>query len=119
MALWTSTEAVKATGGTSAVGWSAEGVSIDTRALRPGDLFVALKDVRLVGRKWLIKTSSGKIRRAASREFYEQGKIGRPPRAVWRQWVRLAASGWLRQARQGLRQAASTGTPLRLHPRKW
>ncbi|GGO31631.1 UDP-N-acetylmuramoyl-tripeptide--D-alanyl-D-alanine ligase [Gemmobacter aquaticus] len=46
MALWTSTEAVKATGGTSAVGWSAEGVSIDTRALRPGDLFVALKDVR-------------------------------------------------------------------------
>lgn len=46
MALWTSTEAVKATGGTSTVGWSAEGVSIDTRALRPGDLFVALKDVR-------------------------------------------------------------------------
>jgi UDP-N-acetylmuramoyl-tripeptide--D-alanyl-D-alanine ligase len=46
MALWTSTEAVKATGGTSAVSWSAEGVSIDTRALRPGDLFVALKDVR-------------------------------------------------------------------------
>ena len=46
MALWTSTEAVKATGGTSTVGWTAEGVSIDTRALRPGDLFVALKDVR-------------------------------------------------------------------------
>jgi UDP-N-acetylmuramoyl-tripeptide--D-alanyl-D-alanine ligase len=46
MALWTSIEAVKATGGTSAASWIAEGVSIDTRALRPGDLFVALKDVR-------------------------------------------------------------------------
>lgn len=33
---------------------------------------VALKDVRLVGRKWLIKTSSGKIARAANRDKYLQ-----------------------------------------------
>ncbi len=31
---------------------------------------VALKDVRLVGRKWLIKTSSGKIARSANRDKY-------------------------------------------------
>lgn len=31
---------------------------------------IALSDVRLVGRKWLIKTSSGKISRAANREKY-------------------------------------------------
>lgn len=46
MALWTSTEAVAATGGRSTAAWQASGVSIDTRTLQPGDLFVALKDVR-------------------------------------------------------------------------
>ncbi|MCP5036786.1 MAG: UDP-N-acetylmuramoyl-tripeptide--D-alanyl-D-alanine ligase [Rhodobacteraceae bacterium] len=44
--LWTSEEAVAATGGTSAVAWRASGVSIDTRTVEPGDLFVALKDQR-------------------------------------------------------------------------
>ena len=46
MSLWTSTEADAATGGTSSTDWSCDGVSIDTRTLEPGDLFVALKDVR-------------------------------------------------------------------------
>ncbi|MEM6971281.1 MAG: UDP-N-acetylmuramoyl-tripeptide--D-alanyl-D-alanine ligase [Pseudomonadota bacterium] len=42
-ALWTASEAMLATGGTISRGWLAHGVSIDTRALAPGDLFVALK----------------------------------------------------------------------------
>ena len=46
MALWTHDEAAAATGGRSTGAWAADGVSIDTRTLRPGDLFVALKDVR-------------------------------------------------------------------------
>ncbi len=45
-ALWTSAEAVAATGGVSARDWVAGGVSIDTRTVQPGDLFVALKDER-------------------------------------------------------------------------
>ncbi len=45
-ALWTRDEAVAATGGRCAVDWQADGVSIDTRSLEPGDLFVALSDVR-------------------------------------------------------------------------
>ena len=45
-ALWTSADAVTATGGQSTAKWKAKGVSIDTRTLQPGDLFVALKDVR-------------------------------------------------------------------------
>ena len=45
-ALWTMAEAVAATGGRCDVEWSASGVSIDTRTLQKGDLFVALKDVR-------------------------------------------------------------------------
>jgi UDP-N-acetylmuramoyl-tripeptide--D-alanyl-D-alanine ligase len=44
--LWTSEDAAKATGGRSTMAWAANGVSIDTRTLQPGDLFVALKDVR-------------------------------------------------------------------------
>ncbi|MGE0739899.1 MAG: UDP-N-acetylmuramoyl-tripeptide--D-alanyl-D-alanine ligase [Hyphomonadaceae bacterium] len=46
--LWSAREAMNATGGRLINGdaWSANGVSIDTRTLEPGDLFVALKDVR-------------------------------------------------------------------------
>lgn len=42
-ALWTSTDAEAATLGRATRAFAAEGVSIDTRTLRPGDLFVALK----------------------------------------------------------------------------
>lgn len=40
--LWTAREAETATGGAIASDWSARGVSIDTRTLKEGDLFVAL-----------------------------------------------------------------------------
>ncbi len=46
MTLWTAAEAVAATGGTAQGDWRADGVSIDTRSLQPGDLFVALKAAR-------------------------------------------------------------------------
>ncbi len=46
MSLWTAEEAAKATGGEARGNWAVDGVSIDTRTLEPGDLFVALKDVR-------------------------------------------------------------------------
>jgi len=44
--LWTSADAVAATGGQSTTDWAALGVSIDTRTIAEGDLFVALTDVR-------------------------------------------------------------------------
>lgn len=44
--LWTSVDAARATGGTARGDWVASGVSIDTRTLEPGDLFVALKHQR-------------------------------------------------------------------------
>lgn len=46
MSLWTSTEAATATGGRNTTAWLATGVSIDTRSMEVGDLFVALADVR-------------------------------------------------------------------------
>jgi len=55
--LWTAFEAAAATGGAlcargddektwSAEDWSANGISIDTRSLKPGEMFVALRDAR-------------------------------------------------------------------------
>ena len=41
--LWTAADAVRATAGGGGVDWAATGVSIDTRTLMPGDLFVALR----------------------------------------------------------------------------
>ena len=40
--LWTARELVDATGGIMSAPWDADGVSIDTRSLQPGDMFVAL-----------------------------------------------------------------------------
>jgi UDP-N-acetylmuramoyl-tripeptide--D-alanyl-D-alanine ligase len=41
--LWTAQDAVAATRGSSIANWSARGISIDTRSLSPGDLFVSLR----------------------------------------------------------------------------
>ena len=46
MTLWTASDAAVATGGRVNRAWAASGVSIDTRTLRPGDLFVALTAAR-------------------------------------------------------------------------
>lgn len=46
MTLWSATEAAAATGGQVQGDWQVRGVSIDTRSLQPGDLFVALSAAR-------------------------------------------------------------------------
>ncbi len=46
MTLWTAAEAAEATNGRATTDWQVDGVSIDTRTLQPGDLFVALKVAR-------------------------------------------------------------------------
>ena len=44
--LWTSDDAAKATNGEAKGSWNAVGLSIDTRSLEWGELFVPLKDIR-------------------------------------------------------------------------
>lgn len=44
--LWSAIDAAKATGGRASADFEVTGISIDTRSLRAGDLFVALKDAR-------------------------------------------------------------------------
>ena len=46
MTLWTSEQIAQATGGKATANFSVTGLSIDTRSLKAGDLFVALKDTR-------------------------------------------------------------------------
>ena len=62
-------------------------------------------DVVLAPPHTVLKTSSGKIRRAASREFYERGARQARPLPVWLQLARLAWAGFLPQLRRGLRAA--------------
>lgn len=46
MSLWTHTDAAAATGGQATAPFTVNGLSIDTRSLQPGDLFIALKAAR-------------------------------------------------------------------------
>ncbi|OGA17507.1 MAG: hypothetical protein A3I63_05525 [Betaproteobacteria bacterium RIFCSPLOWO2_02_FULL_66_14] len=59
------------------------------------------------------KTSSGKIRRVAAREFYERGPASVKPQAVWLQFVRLVLAGAAPQLRRGLRAAQGALFALR------
>lgn len=51
--LWTAAEAAAATGGRVAGDWTARGVSIDSRSLAPGDLFVALVGPKFDGHEFV------------------------------------------------------------------
>jgi 1-acyl-sn-glycerol-3-phosphate acyltransferase len=55
----------------------------------------------------VLKTSSGKIRRAATRDAYERGLLGATRHAVWLQLARLAMRGARGRARRALSRAAS------------
>jgi acyl carrier protein len=60
-------------------------------------------DIVLAPPHTVLKTSSGKIRRAASREYYERGGSGARPAAVWLQLARLAWASLLPELRRQLR----------------
>jgi len=61
------------------------------------------------------KTSSGKIRRVAARDYYERGPDSVKPQAVWLQFVRLALAGVAPQMRRGWRVARGMFFALRAY----
>jgi 1-acyl-sn-glycerol-3-phosphate acyltransferase len=63
-----------------------------------------LDEVVLTPPRTVLKTSSGKIRRAACRELYDRGAIGARTRAVWWQVARLSGTALARRLRSGLRR---------------
>ncbi|MEN8140383.1 MAG: AMP-binding protein [Thermodesulfobacteriota bacterium] len=50
----------------------------------------------------ILKTSSGKLRRSATRALFEEGRLGGRGRAVWYQLARVAGAGLLPQLGRGL-----------------
>ncbi|MGR4870663.1 AMP-binding protein [Variovorax sp. LARHSF232] len=64
-------------------------------------------DVVLVPPHTVLKTSSGKIRRAASRELYENGGASPVQLAPWRQIARFAGQAMLPQLRRAWRFGAT------------
>jgi 1-acyl-sn-glycerol-3-phosphate acyltransferase len=65
------------------------------------------EDIVLAPPGTVLKTSSGKIRRSASRELYERGALGKTRRPLWWQIIRLAFGG-LRPLLQRMRRRAAT-----------
>ncbi len=70
-------------------------------------LGVAPDDVVLAPPRTVLKTSSGKIRRAASQAIYRAGKIGVRPRAVWWELARLRLRGAAPSLRRARRAAGA------------
>ena len=78
-------------------------------------LGVAPDDVVLAPPRTVPKTSSGKIRRAASREIYEKGRIGARPRPLWWELARFRVRG----AVPSLRRARDTATTVAFAAYAW
>lgn len=51
------------------------------------------EEIVLTGPRTVLKTSSGKIRRSANREWYERGWLGRAERPSWHQVARILLEG--------------------------
>ncbi len=65
------------------------------------------EEVLLAPPQTVLKTSSGKLRRPATRELYERGGVGRAQRGMWWQLARLALAGVGPQIRRWLRQVSN------------
>ena len=76
-------------------------------------------EVVLAPPRTLLKTSSGKIRRAAVRELHEQGRIGQGPQAVWRQIVHLTLATMKPRLRSAWRRFLDIGYATYAHVIFW
>ena len=109
MTLWTAAEAEAATGGRSTRPWDATGVSIDSREIRPGDLFVALKDVR-DGHDFVADALAGGAAAAMVSRRPEDVPGGAPLLLVPDVLEALGALGRAGRARSAARVIAVTGS---------
>jgi 1-acyl-sn-glycerol-3-phosphate acyltransferase len=98
---------VAETGQTDAAARSAMGERI--AALAALHLDGPADEVLLVPPRTVLKTSSGKIRRAACRALYEQRLLEAPRRAVWLQLARLVARAALARLSRGIGAALRIG----------
>ncbi|MGZ8995562.1 MAG: UDP-N-acetylmuramoylalanyl-D-glutamyl-2,6-diaminopimelate--D-alanyl-D-alanine ligase [Rhodospirillales bacterium] len=108
--LWTSDDAVRATGGRSSTVWRASGLSIDSRGVRPGDLFVALRGPKLDGHAFVADAfSRGAVAAVVSRPPLDVPGTA-PLLTVDETFVALRALGARARARSRARICAVTGS---------
>ena len=84
------------------------GVATDLLGMPPDDVILAPPHT-------VPKTSSGKIRRAATRELFETGRIGQHPGAVWWQVVRFTLASLRPRLRSVWRRFTDTGYAAYAH----
>ncbi len=75
-------------------------VGVDLLDMPPDDIILAPPGS-------VLKTSSGKVRRSATRELYERGLIGKKKRAVWLQVLHITLAGISPLFRQLLNRAGN------------
>ncbi len=108
-ALWTAEEVVEASGGTASAPFAATGVSIDSRTLEPGDLFVAIRGPRVDGHDF-VRHALQRGAAAAVVARLTVGCEGRPLILVADTQAALEALGSAARARSRARIAAVTGS---------
>ncbi len=107
--LWSAQEAAEATGGRNSANWRATGVSIDTRSLRPGDLFVALKGPSFDGHDFIAKAFAAGAAAAMVHRPLE-GRAGGPVLTVDDTLAALWRLGAAARARSQARFVGVTGS---------
>ena len=109
MTLWTAAEAADATGGTAQGTWDVTGVSIDTRTIEPGDLFVALTAAR-DGHDFVVQALEKGAGAALVSRIPEDVPADAPLLIVQDVQSALEALGQASRARTGAKVVAITGS---------
>src|SRR5579864_9053707 len=108
--LWTAEEAARATGGKAVGEWTVQGVSIDTRSLEDGDLFVALKGESRDGHAFVADALKKGAAAALVSRTPENVASGAPGLLVDDTQAGLEALGRAARARTQAKIAAVTGS---------
>lgn len=113
--LWTAAEAAAASGGQSDGDWSVSGVSIDSRTVEPGDLFVALKGDKFDGHRFVGEAMAKGARAAMVNRGVDMGDadMGEAPWALLKvddSLAGLTALARAARARSKARIVAITGS---------
>ena len=108
--LWSHSEAAAATGGMSACEWHATGVSIDSRANRPGDLFVAIQGPNTDGHLYVTQAMERGAVAAMVAESWAERPKGAPLLIVPDTMAGLESLARAARARSAARVVGVTGS---------
>jgi len=108
--LWTASEAAAATGGRVTRDWSATGVAIDSRHIRPGDLFVALRGESTDGHRFIADALAKGAAAVVADHFPNNAGSGVPALMVEDTQTALEDLARTARARTAARVLAVTGS---------